>query len=207
MNLPFTESLPLPVLLAAALALLLLVGLAAWWVAKRRRRTVESVIDGIAWDYLSDFVIPKADEGEIHLDHLLLTSEGLLVLDVKDVQGVVFGSDKMQDWTVMAKDRRFTFRNPQEALYDRIAAVKQIVRQVPVNGRVLFTDGAEFTKGTPKLVCTLDELEQGFGDPDATGASARIDAFKPHWERIREKARRGDSRPRRRRRAGREAAR
>jgi len=204
MNLSFTESMPLPVLLAAAASLLLLLVLAAWWLVKRRRRTVESVIAGIAWDYLSDFVIPKADEGEIHLDHLLLTSEGLLVLDVKEVQGVVFGSDKMQDWTVMAKDRRYTFRNPQEALYDRIAAVKQIVRQVPVSGRVLFTDGADFTKGTPKLVCTLDELERGFGDPDSTGASARIDAFKPHWDRIREKAGRAAGANRHRPRAGRE---
>ncbi len=186
----------LPLLALAAAGLLWL----AWRLLRRRRRTVESVVADIAYDYLSDFVIPSADEGEIHLDHLLLTAQGLLVLDVKDVQGVVFGSDKMQEWTVMAKDRRFTFNNPQHALYDRIAAVKQIVRQVPVNGRLLFLDGAEFTKGVPDLVCSLDDLAFGFGDADSLGAAAKIEAFKPHWEQVKRQAREGETFPRRRRR-------
>ncbi len=46
-------------------------------------------------------------------------------LEVKDIDGAVFGSDKMSDWTVIAAKRRYTFPNPQHALYDRIAAVRQ----------------------------------------------------------------------------------
>ena len=86
--------------------------------------------------------------------------------------------------TVIGQDRRYTFRNPQPALYDRIAAVRQIVRQVPVNGRVLFLDGAEFTKGVPSLVCDLDQLVRDFGEPDKDAARFKIEAFKPHWEII-----------------------
>jgi hypothetical protein len=130
----------------------------------------------------------------------LLTSQGLLILHIKDVQGVVFGSDKMQDWTVISKDRRFTFSNPhskdrrftfsnpQPALYDRIAAVRQIVRQVPVEGRVLFLDGAEFTKGVPSMVCTLDELLEEFGEKDKAAAQRKVEAFKPHWELLQKNA-------------------
>jgi hypothetical protein len=154
----------------------------------RPPRTLKSVIKTIAYDRLSNLVIPKADEGEILIDHLLLTSGGLLVLDLKEVQGIVFGSDKMQDWTVIGEERRYTFSNPQPALYDRIAAVRQIVRDVPVKGRVLFLDGANFQKGVPDLVCNLDDLLDEFADPDRTGAAAKIDAFKPHWERIRQAA-------------------
>ncbi len=174
--------------LVAVVLLLALAGALGLRVLRRRRRSVERVIRAVAFDYLSDLVIPKADEGEIHLDHLLLTAEGLLVLDVKDVHGIVFGGDKLQDWTVIAKDRRYTFSNPQPALYDRIAAVRQIVRQVPVDGRVLFLDGAEFRKGTPEMVCTLDDLE-ALGNADATVAAAKIDAFKPHWDQVRRAAR------------------
>jgi hypothetical protein len=111
-----------------------------------------------------------------------------LILHIKDVEGVVFGSDKMQDWTVISKDRRFTFSNPQPALYDRIAAVRQIVRQVPVEGRVLFLDGAEFTKGVPSMVCTLDELAEQFGEKDKAAAQRKIEAFKPHWELLQKNA-------------------
>lgn len=149
-----------------------------------RRDALERALAEISYERIENLVIPGADEGEILVDQLLLTSKGLLILETKDVEGVVFGGDKMSDWTVIAEDRRYTFRNPQPALYDRIAAVRQIVRQVPVDGRVLFLDGAEFTKGVPSLVCDLDELVREFGEPDKDAARFKIEAFKPHWELI-----------------------
>ena len=176
---------------------LLLVILLLLWLAYRHRRrhdrTVDEVIKSISFEYLSNLVIPKADDGEIHLDHLLLTAEGLLIVEVKDAQGIVFGSDKMQDWTVIAKERRYTFSNPQPGMFDRIAAVRQIVRQVPVTGRLLFLDGAEFTKGVPGLVTTLDDLLTEFGEVDKLSATAKIEAFKPHWEAIQKVARAPDA--------------
>jgi hypothetical protein len=185
------ESIPQAVAYSVLGLLLLAVLLLAYRRFYRPTRTLKSVIKTIAYDRLSNLVIPKADEGEILIDHLLLTAGGLLVLDLKEVQGIVFGSDKMQDWTVIGEERRYTFSNPQPALYDRIAAVRQIVRDVPVSGRVLFLDGADFQKGVPDLVCNLDDLLDEFGDADQTGAAARIDAFKPHWERIRQAATQG----------------
>lgn len=161
--------------------------LISWLVIRSRRgrvRTLESVLDAISFEHIQGLVIPKADEGEIQIDHLILTAQGLLIIEVKDVQGTVFGSDKMQDWTVISDENRFTFSNPQPALYDRIAAVRQIVRQVPVAGRIVFLDGAKFTKGVPKLVCNLDELYAEFGELDKSAAKVKIEAFIPHWEQI-----------------------
>ena len=152
-----------------------------------RPRTLESVLNDIAFERIESLIIPKADEGEIQIDHLVLTAQGLLIIDIKDVQGTVFGSDKMDQWTVIADDKRFTFNNPQPALYDRIAAVRQIVRQVPVAGKVVFLDGANFTKGIPGMVCNLDELQSEFGDWDEDAAKVKIEAFKPHWEQIKER--------------------
>lgn len=179
-----TDSTLWTLILAAAL---LLAGL-VWLMFFRRGRPLEKALADISYDRIEALVIPKADEGEIQIDQLLLTSQGLLVLEVKDVQGTVFGSDKMSDWTVIADDRRYTFSNPQPGLYDRIAAVKQIVRQVPVDGRVLFLDGAEFTKGRPSLACDLEQLVAEFGEPDKNAAKFKIEAFKPHWELIQKAA-------------------
>lgn len=144
----------------------------------------DQVINDIAYERMHNLVIPNSDGGEILIDQLLLTSQGLLVLEVKNVEGVVFGSDKMQDWTVISEDRRYTFTNPQHGLYDRIAAVRDIVRDVPVAGRILFLEGAEFTKGTPGLVVDFDELANEFGEKSRKAAQVKIEAFMPHWERI-----------------------
>ena len=173
----------------AAIALLAVVLL--WFLVRRflgRGTALQRALDEIAYERIEGLVIPNADEGEIQVDQLLLTTQGLLILEVKDVQGTVFGSDKMSDWTVIADDRRFTFSNPQPALFDRIAAVRQIVREVPVAGRVLFLDGAEFTKGVPSLVCTLAELVDEFGEADKNAAKFKIESFRPHWDLIRRKA-------------------
>ncbi len=179
------------------LALLAVVLLLVIWLLYRYVRggggKLQRVLDEIAFERIEKLVIPGADEGEIQVDHLILTSQGLLILEIKEVEGTVFGSDKMQDWTVISDDRRFTFSNPQPALYDRIAAVRQVVRQVPVAGRILFLDGAEFTKGVPGLVCTLDELAAEFGEPDKKAAKFKIEAFRPHWELINKAAVAGDS--------------
>ena len=173
-----------PSMLALLAVLLLLIIWLLYRYIRGSGSKLQRVLDEIAFERIEKLVIPSADEGEIQVDHLLLTSQGLLILEIKDAEGAVFGGDKMQDWTVISDDRRYTFSNPQPALYDRIAAVRQIVRQVPVAGRVLFLDGAEFTKGVPGLVCTLDELSAEFGEPDKKAANYKIEAFRPHWELI-----------------------
>jgi len=187
MNAFAPAGIPLPVILGA----LAVVALAALLILRRRRgrkRTLESVLEDIAYERIEGLVIPKADEGEIQIDNLVLTAQGLLIIDVKNVAGNVFGSDKMDQWTVISDDKRFTFPNPQPALYDRIAAVRQIVRQVPVSGKVVFLDGAKFTKGVPGMVSSLKELEDEFGDWDKEAAKIKIEAFMPHWEQIRARA-------------------
>ena len=174
----------LPLLVAV---LLVLAGLIYLFI-RRRRNTLQRALNDISFERLEALIIPNADEGEIQIDQVLLTSHGILIVDVKNVQGVVFGSDKMQDWAVISDERRYTFSNPQPMLYDRIAAVRQIVQQIPVEGRLLFLDGAEFTKGVPALVCTLEELVEEFGEPDKKAANYKIEAFRPHWELLQQAA-------------------
>lgn len=171
---------------AAAVVLLLLV-----WLIYRRRisgNRLQRVLDDISYDRVDGVLLPNGDEGEIQIDHLLLTARGLLIIDIKDVSGTVFGSDKMENWTVISNEHRFTFSNPQPAMYDRIAAVRHIVRQVPVEGRLVFLDGAEFTKGIPELVAGIDDLHSEFGEPDKAAGKFKIEAFKPHWDLVRKAA-------------------
>ena len=171
-----------------ALGVAVVAGLWIWYRRYGDSNRLRKVLTEISHDRIDGLLIPNGDEGEIQIDHLLLTSQGLLIVDIKDAVGTVFGSDKMQEWTVISDARRYTFPNPQAALYDRIAAVRHIVRQVPVAGRILFLDGADFTKGIPGMVSNLDELLEEFGESDKAVAKVKVDAFKPHWDLIRKAA-------------------
>lgn len=175
----FSDAYLLPAIIVALLFVWLIVRL-----LRRNDKGLKRALDSIGYERIESLLIPNTEDGEIHIDHLVLTSKGLLVVDVKDVDGTVFGSDRMEHWTVISEDRRFTFTNPQAALYDRIAAVSQLVQDVPVDGRVMFLDGARFTKGVPNLVCTVGSLIEEFGETDKAASADKIEAFKPQWELI-----------------------
>jgi hypothetical protein len=92
------------------------------------------------------------------------------VIDLRNVAGNVFGGDQMREWTVMEGARRFTFVNPLNGLYDRVAVVKALAGDMPVEGRILFTGGAKFPKGLPRWTSTLASLTPDFLIIDGTEA-------------------------------------
>jgi len=150
--------------IAAALGL---VGVAAFFGLRAyrrssRRKALLVRLKRVAFETAHQVLVPDGMGGFIHIDHLLLTPRGVLVLDTRRVAGLIFGGDQMSDWTVMGRGHRYTFDNPQPSLYDRIAAVKALVGDVPVEGRLLFSNAGKFTKGIPKWVVMLDSIEVEF---------------------------------------------
>jgi hypothetical protein len=150
--------------IATLLVMLLAGGYWGWRAYQRRarRRSLLVRLERVAFEAAHQVLVPDGMGGFIHIDHLLLTPRGVLVLDTRRVAGLIFGGDQMSDWTVMGRGRRYTFDNPQPALYDRIAAVKALVGDVPVEGRLVFSNAGKFTKGFPKWVLMLDGIEVEF---------------------------------------------
>ena len=114
---------------------------------------------------------------------------GILIIDVRQVRGNIFGGDQMAEWTVMDGPQRFTFVNPQSGLYDRIAAVKAITGDVPIEGRVVFTREGSFPKGLPKWTVMLDGLGAEFPPLEADLEPASLALYRDAWERLRAQVR------------------
>ncbi|HSG64526.1 MAG TPA: nuclease-related domain-containing protein, partial [Gammaproteobacteria bacterium] len=128
--------------------------------------------------------LPDGNGGLIHIEHLIFTAKGLVILDVKTIDGIVFASDSMTEWTSIAKQRRFAFRNPQPALLDRVAALRLIAKDVPVSGYVVFMAEADFSKGRPTYVIKPEELRARYAKPGQAELERVIAAFSPQWERV-----------------------
>ena len=107
--------------------------------AYRHRRAIDATIASVGYEMLKNVLLPNGNGGQIHVNYVLLTQRGVLVADLLDLPGAVFGGEQMLEWTAIGKKRRYTFANPQHALYDRMAAVKLLIGDVPVEGRVIFT--------------------------------------------------------------------
>jgi Nuclease-related domain len=164
------------------LALIAAAGIAIYrrWGRYRARKRLIRSFEAVAAEVLRDVLIPDGSGGQLHIDFLLLTGRGLLVVDYRDVEGVVFGGEHMREWAVMNGSERTTFLNPLEALYDRIAAVKSLAGEAPVDGRIVFTSRSKFPKGRPPRVMRLDLLEAEY-PAAAPGAAHPAERYREAW--------------------------
>lgn len=170
---------------AVALALIGFFGGRAYVLRRRDARRVARVTGGAA-DYLRNVLVPDGNGGDYHLDFVLLTSRGVVIIDMRDMAGNVFGGDQMTDWTLMDGPRRRTFANPQSGLYDRIASVKAIANDVPVEGRIVFTRHAKFPKGLPRFTVMLESIAAEFPRLGAAELDIAVSKYRPGWARIKE---------------------
>lgn len=154
-----------------------------WYRQYRLRAALRTAVTAAGSDHLVDMLVPDGMGGGFHVDFLLLTTRGILVIDLRDVQGNIFGGDQMADWTVMDGPRRTTFTNPQSALYDRIAAVRAVAGDVPVEGRIVFTRRGKFPKGLPKYTLMVDSLSAEFPSVEQASASA-LAQFNEGWAKL-----------------------
>ena len=171
----------------AAAVVALCVWLYLLFRAYRTRKAIEAAIASVAYEMLRNVLIPNGNGGQIHVHYLLLTQRGLLVADLLDRPGAIFGGDQMIEWTAIGKKRRYTFPNPQHALYDRRAAVRLLTGEVPVEGRLLFTLRSEFPKGKPRNVLRIDDLTDDFPPVDKARGNITA-AFGDVWANVKRHA-------------------
>jgi len=186
MNGLLQNDMTIPVMVGVVLLIVLLIGIVIY--QKRKSQRPEQRLRSVATDVLSNFLIPNGDDGEITVEHALLTRRGVVIVDIKDVEGNVFGSDSMQDWTVISDERRFTFGNPQFALYDRLAAVRRLMANIPVSGYVVFTNRGRFSKGQPSNVIALDTLIGKLKSDNRHEDETTVLSWRPQWDLLRETA-------------------
>lgn len=157
-----------PEWIAAAVGTLIVVVIVCVAIYKRwpKQSDLSRFVLSVGERVLVDFFIPDGLGGEIHIDHLLLTSRGLLVLDTRDVAGTVFAGERLELWSATSPGGRVTFANPIPLLEARIAAVRMLSPGVPVTGKVVFTSPVVFPKGHPESVESLTSLAEEYADQE-----------------------------------------
>ena len=141
----------------------LVVTLLGWLIYRKwfRLTELQRLVREISHESLVNVFLPDGLGGEIHIDHVLLTPKGILVLDTKDVSGTVFAGDRLEEWSANTAEGRVAFANPLPQLQDRVSAIRQLVPGTPIEAKILFIDEVSFPKGHPESVSTIAEVREG----------------------------------------------
>lgn len=127
-------------------------------IAKRKGELGEYKIDiqldqlPKEYKYLSHILIknPKGKSGYSQIDHVVITTYGIFVIETKNYQGTVYGGKNRKTWSVNGK---FKMMNPFIQNYGHIQAIKDILDK---KYHDLFISMVSFTK---RCTFKIDELD------------------------------------------------
>lgn len=110
-------------------------------------------------DVLHDFILPGAYGGLKKVDHAILTAGGILCIQTKHYNGVVFGGEDEPQWTNVEGVARRRFLNPIFQNESRTRALQDVVPDVPTANLVVFTGSVDFPTPPPKNVIHVRDLD------------------------------------------------
>lgn len=127
--------------------------------AKIGASRIRRALDRRSPDVLHDFILPGAYGGLKKIDHAILTAGGILCIQAKHYNGIVFGGADEPQWSNIDGTVRRRFLNPLIQNEGRTHALRKVVPDVPVANLVVFTGAVEFPTPPPKNVIRVAELE------------------------------------------------
>ena len=108
---------------------------------------------------LNNVTLP-AETGSTQIDHVLITTTGIFVIETKHYSGWIFGDPNQSHWTQTIFKKKSRFQNPLHQNYGHIKALQSLFNLPEDNffSLVVFTGGAEFKTDLGPGVIKLDEL-------------------------------------------------
>jgi Nuclease-related domain/Topoisomerase DNA binding C4 zinc finger len=76
---------------------------------------------------LHDILIPSQNGKTTQIDHIVLSKAGIFVIETKNYQGWIYGSERSKKWTQVIYKRKQTFHNPLHQNYGHIKAIEKII--------------------------------------------------------------------------------
>ena len=120
---------------------------------------IRRVLKARSPDVLHDFILPGAYGGLTKIDHAILTAGGILCIQTKHYNGIVFGGEDEPQWTNVDGTLRRRFLNPRIQNEGRTRALQNVVPDVPVANVIVFTGRVDFPTPPAKNVIRLSQLE------------------------------------------------
>ena len=122
------------------------------------KRRMRRILNQRSRDVLEDFILPGAYGGLTKIDHAILTPGGIICIQTKHYNGIVFGGPEEPQWTNVDGLQQRKFLNPMIQNQGRTKALQKVLPSVPVANLVVFTGSVQFTSPLEKNVIHVRKL-------------------------------------------------
>ncbi len=109
---------------------------------------------------LNDITLEHGD-GTTQIDHILITQNGIIVIETKHYSGWLFANEKQKHWTQVKFKFKNKFQSPIFQNKRHVQAVQKLLDFIPkeqIHNLVVFTGEAEFKTEVPRGVIKLNQL-------------------------------------------------
>lgn len=111
-------------------------------------------------------VVLTTQNGTTQIDHVLLSRYGIFVIETKNYNGWIFGSENQKSWTQVLHGKKNTFQNPLHQNFRHTKALAEHLQEdhLKIHSIVFFIGDAELKTDLPPNVMTsgLSDHIKGF---------------------------------------------
>ena len=151
------------IMIAGVPLLLVIIAIVIQWPVIKYRSSeycLMRTIKRYGKETMHDVMLPDSLGGATYIEHIALTANAIVVIYLKRYRGVIFAGEHIDDWTQVINNHSYRFPNPLQKLEMDIMAIKNLVTDANIEGKVVFTRDSEFPKGRPDSVALITELQK-----------------------------------------------
>jgi hypothetical protein len=109
---------------------------------------------------LNNITVPFQD-GTTQIDHILVSTKGIFVIETKNYSGWIFGDEHSKQWMQVLYKVKSRFQNPIYQNFLHVKVIEQLLDFLPkgqIHSIVVFTGSGQFKTPVPKGVVYLSQL-------------------------------------------------
>lgn len=122
--------------------------------------TIIKNLPSTSWHLLNNITL-KISDSTTQIDHILVSTYGVFVIETKHYTGWIFGDKNSKQWTQVLYGTKHRFQNPLHQNYKHLKSVQALLDFLPpeqVNSLVVFSGDAEFKTPMPTGVHSIETM-------------------------------------------------
>jgi hypothetical protein len=94
-------------------------------------------LDKKTYHVFNNVILPNFGGGTTQIDHIIVSVYGIFVVETKNMNGWIYGSEKDSKWTQVFFNKKYSFQNPLRQNYKHIKTISEILKISEINFTLL----------------------------------------------------------------------